>query len=66
MKIEMKLKELRKQKNITLSELSKLTGISKSHLNYIENGVKEPTISVLVLIAKALNVKIDELYIVHW
>ena len=62
----MKLKELRKQKNITLSELSKLTGISKSHLNYIENGVKEPTISVLVLIAKALNVKIDELYIVHW
>lgn len=66
MKIEMKLKELRKQKNITLSELSKLTGISKSHLNYIENGVKEPTISVLVLIAKALNVKIDELYVIHW
>lgn len=62
----MKLKELRKQKNITLSELSKLTGISKSHLNYIENGVKEPTISVLVLIAKALNVKIDELYVIHW
>ena len=66
MKIEIKLKELRKQKNITLSELAKMTGISKSHLNYIENGIKEPTISVLVLIAKALNVKIDELYIVHW
>ena len=66
MKVEIELKELRKQKNITLSELSRLTGISKSHLNYIENGVKEPTISVLVLIAKALNVKIDELYIVHW
>ena len=62
----MKLKELRKQKNITLSELAKMTGISKSHLNYIENGIKEPTISVLVLIAKALNVEINELYIVHW
>lgn len=66
MKIEIKLKELRKQKNITLSELAKMTGISKSHLNYIENGIKEPTISVLVLIAKALNVKIDELYVIHW
>ena len=66
MKIEIKLKELRKQKNITLSELAKMTGISKSHLNYIENGIKEPTISVLVLIAKALNVEINELYIVHW
>ena len=66
MKIEIKLKELRKQKNITLSELAKMTGISKSHLNYIENGVKEPTISVLVLIAKALSVEINELYIVHW
>ena len=66
MKVEIKLKELRKQKNITLSELSRLTGISKSHLNYIENGIKEPTISVLVLIAKALNVKIDELYVIHW
>lgn len=43
-----------------------MTGISKSHLNYIENGIKEPTISVLVLIAKALNVEINELYIVHW
>lgn len=39
-----------------------MTGISSSHLNYIERNEKEPTISVIVRIAMALNVKIEELY----
>ena len=39
-----------------------MTGISKSHLNYIENNEKEPTISMMVRIAMALKVDIKELY----
>lgn len=39
-----------------------MTGISKSHLNYIEKGEKEPSLSMAVRIAQALNIKIDELY----
>lgn len=62
MKIEMLLYEVRKKKGYSLQQLSKLTGISTSHLNYIEKNEKEPTISVLVRIATALNVKVDELY----
>lgn len=62
MKIEMLLYEVRKKKGYSLQQLSKLTGISTSHLNYIEKNEKEPTISVLVRIAIALNVKVDELY----
>lgn len=62
MKIEILLKEVRKKKGYSLEKLSKLTGISSSHLNYIENNQKEPSISILVRIALALNVKIEELY----
>lgn len=62
MKIVMLVKEIRKEKGYTLDQLSKLTGISKSHLNYIEKNQKEPTISVVVRIAQVLNVKIEELF----
>ena len=62
MKIEILLYEVRKEKGYSLQQLSNLTGISTSHLNYIEKNEKEPTISVLVRIATALNVKIEELY----
>ena len=43
-----------------------MTGISTSHLNYIEKNEKEPSISILVRISIALNVDIKELYrVIH-
>ena len=36
MRIEILLKEIREEKGYSLDQLSKLTGISTSHLNYIE------------------------------
>ena len=39
-----------------------MTGISSSHLNYIEKNEKEPSLSMIVRIAQALNIKIEELY----
>lgn len=39
-----------------------MTGISSSHLNYIENNEKEPSLLMAIRIAQALNIKIDELY----
>jgi len=62
MRIEILLKEVRKAKNISIAQLSQLTGISTSHLNYIERGEKEPSISMLCRIAIALKVDIKELY----
>lgn len=35
---EIKLKEVRKNKNLTLEQLSKMTYISKGYLSEIENG----------------------------
>lgn len=52
----------RDRHDITLKQLSKMTGIGKSTLNNIENGRTSPTLDQLEKIAKALNVRISELY----
>lgn len=54
--------QARNSKNITLVKLSSLTGISKSTLNNIENERVSPTIKQLEAIAKALGVRISDLY----
>lgn len=65
MHIELKIREVRNSKNISLQELSEMTNISKAHLSYLERGEKEPTISILVRIAFALKVDEKELYKVY-
>lgn len=62
MRVEVLLKEIRQKKGIGLQQLAKMTGISRSHLNYIEKNEKEPSLSMAVRIAQALNIKIEELY----
>jgi len=62
MRIEILLREIRIKKGYSLQQLSAMTGISTSHLNYIERNEKEPSLSNSVIIAKALNIKIEELY----
>lgn len=62
MRIKILLKEIRSEKGISLEELSKMTGISRSHLNYIERGEKEPTLSIALRICIALKIDIKEFY----
>lgn len=66
MHIEIKIREVRESKNVSLSKLSEMTHISKSHLSNIERGEKEPSISILIRIALALRVDEKELYEVHF
>lgn len=54
--------QARTKRGLTLKQLEALTGISKTTLNTIENGLTSPTLRQLEEIAKALNVKIGELY----
>lgn len=54
--------QARAEKQLTLKQLEELTGISKTTLNYIENGVTSPTLWQLEKIAAALNVGISDLY----
>lgn len=66
MHIQILLKQTRKRKNFTLAKLSAKTGISTTHINDIENNIKEPSLSMMVRLAKALDVEISELYRVKW
>ena len=54
--------QARSNKNITLIKLAKLTGISKSALNNIENEKVSPTLDELEAIAKALDTRITDLF----
>lgn len=62
MRVEILIREIRKERKITLDTLSKLTGMSKGHLSRIERKETEPTITSLARIALALNVDITKLY----
>lgn len=50
------LKELRTSKNLTLGQLSKISGISKAILSDIEKGSGNPTINTIWKIANGLKV----------
>ena len=54
--------QARTEKGLTLMQLSAMTGISKTTLNTIENGITSPTLDQLDAIARALNVKIIDLF----
>ena len=66
MRIEIKEKQIRKEKNMSLSELSKKSGISTTHINDIENNLKSPSLLVAVLLARALDINITELYMIYF
>ena len=66
MHIEILLKQIRKQKRLTLEQLAERTGISKTHINDEENNLKEPRLSIMVRLSKALDVQITDLYKVIW
>lgn len=62
MKIEILIKKIRLEKNMTLETLANLSGISKGHLSKIERQERDPKISTMVQIALALKVDMKELY----
>ncbi|MCQ4937060.1 helix-turn-helix domain-containing protein [Anaerotignum propionicum] len=59
--IAFNLKELRNERNLTLGQLSKISGISKAMLSDIEKGGSNPTINTIWKIANGLNVPYTKL-----
>lgn len=62
MEVEIKLWEIRKDKNVSLRDLEERTGIGRSTLNRIENGQSSPTLQEIGMIAEGLNVNPNELF----
>lgn len=56
------IKEIRKEKKMTLKNVSKRSGVSTTQINDIENNIKIPKINTAEAIAHALKVHITELY----
>lgn len=57
------IKPLRKSRNVSLYELSNLTGVSRTYLRNLENNKSfNPTLFILDKIAEALNVTIKDLF----
>jgi transcriptional regulator with XRE-family HTH domain len=56
-----RLRTLRRQRETTLADLSGETGISVSTLSRLESGERRPTLELLLPLAKAYGVTLDEL-----
>jgi transcriptional regulator with XRE-family HTH domain len=56
-----RVRQLRTQRDITLTALAEATGISKSTLSRLESGGRRPSLELLLPIAVALQVPVDEL-----
>ncbi|RRO20346.1 XRE family transcriptional regulator [Saccharopolyspora rhizosphaerae] len=56
-----RLRALRRQRETTLADLSNSTGISVSTLSRLESGSRKPTLELLLPLAKAHGVTLDEL-----
>lgn len=59
--IPIRLRRIRQRKNVTLADLAKATGISKSTLSRLESGQRKPSLELLLPIAAALAVPFDEI-----
>ncbi|HEU5470093.1 MAG TPA: XRE family transcriptional regulator [Actinophytocola sp.] len=56
-----RLRALRRQREATLAELAAATGISVSTLSRLESGARRPTLELLLPLARAHGVTLDEL-----
>lgn len=56
-----RLRRLRAQRDVTLTELAAATGISKSTLSRLESGQRRPSLELLLPIAQAHRIPLDEL-----
>ena len=62
MKIGNTIKRLRKQKVMTLKDMSELTGIQVATLSRIENDKMDGTLSTYVLLAGGLDMHLSDLF----
>jgi transcriptional regulator with XRE-family HTH domain len=62
LKISVRLKEVRKEKNITIQELADKAGVSKGLISQIENNRTIPSLPVLMNLVQSLNLDLTEFF----
>lgn len=61
--MDLRIKEIIKEKGISLVTMHEMTGIEKGNLSNIVNNKKNPTVETLEKIADALGVPVFELFV---
>jgi len=56
-----RMRQLRRKANLSLQQLARLSGVSKAMLSQIEQNKTNPTVAVVLKIARALRVELSEL-----
>ena len=56
-----RLRSWRQKRNLTLDELSELTGISASTISRLEAGKRAPNLELVIPLARALRLELDDL-----
>lgn len=64
-KMKNKIRELRKTKNITQEELAQMLSVTRQTINAIENNKYNPTLELAMKLAKLLNVRVEELFMLE-
>lgn len=54
--------EARNAKSMSQERLAAISGIDRSHMGFIEQGRRKPTLSTLYKIAKSLDISLEELF----
>jgi transcriptional regulator with XRE-family HTH domain len=60
-RVAARLKRVRGQRRMTLIDVAEATGISKSTLSRLENGLRRPTLELLLALSHAYRVPLDDL-----
>ena len=62
MKISNNLKFYRLKKDLSQAKLAQMVGVSERHYQKIEYGLTKPNIEIVLLLAKALETTVEELF----
>jgi HTH-type transcriptional repressor of puuD len=65
MNVALRLKSLRKDRNLSQYRLAKKSGVSQSFLSTLESGQKTPTIDTLEKLCNALGISLSEFFNTH-
>ena len=57
-----KIRKYRTAKKVTLQELAERTGFTKGYLSKIENTPKAPPVSTLIVLSKALDISLSDIF----
>lgn len=57
-----KLKEIRKEKNLSQQDLADMVGVSRNTISSLETGQYEPTAKLAYILCIALDMKFEDLF----